>query len=154
MLSTGSGSMAVVTTVEVSARLGTMGAAGAINQAALSGQTVQMAAANAGGNAPNNASLRPEKIYTGSKKHGIKWTEGPATAKSLGKPQGQWSQADLDYAGQMASTLKPGEGATFALPEGSTSVVHLPDGSTVPATHIWVRNNGAGTFYGYPSLGD
>jgi RHS repeat-associated protein len=104
--------------------------------------------------APSSAPLRPEKIYTGSKKHGIKWKEGPATAKSLGKPQGQWSQADLDCAGQMAATLKPGEGATFPLPEGSTSVVHLPDGSTVPATHIWVRNNGTGTFHGYPKLGD
>ena len=106
------------------------------------------------GVAPTGASLRPEKIYAGSKKHGINWTEGPATAKSLGKPQGQWSQADSDYGGQMASALKPGEGASFALPEGSTSVVHLPGGSTVPATHIWVRNNGTGTFHGYPRLGD
>ena len=38
----------------------------------------------------------------------------------------------------------------FDLPSGSNSIVHLPDGTTVGATRIWVRNNGTGTFHGAP----
>ncbi|MDB5105332.1 MAG: hypothetical protein JWP91_3021 [Fibrobacteres bacterium] len=99
----------------------------------------------------DKATLKPEAKYLGSKKHGIEWKEGPATANKTGIPQGQWgSKADLAHAGEQAATLKPGEGATFSLPPGSSSVVHLPDGSTVPATQMWVRNNGTGTFHGYP----
>ncbi|SFF40269.1 intein C-terminal splicing region/intein N-terminal splicing region/RHS repeat-associated core domain-containing protein [Paenibacillus algorifonticola] len=95
--------------------------------------------------------LRPEAKYLKSGKHGVKWTEGPATAKSTGKPQGQWSKEDLEFAGTKASTLEKGQGAWFDLPPGSTSVVHMPDGTTVPATRMWVRNNGTGTFHGYPA---
>jgi hypothetical protein len=96
--------------------------------------------------------LRPEAKYLKGKKHGIKWTEGPATAKKTGTPQGQWgSKSDLDFAGEKASTLEPGKGGWFDLPKGSNSVVHRPDGTTVPATRIWVRNNGSGTFHGYPA---
>jgi RHS repeat-associated protein len=95
--------------------------------------------------------LRPEEKYLGSKKHGLDWKEGPAEARKTGKPQGQWgSQADLDFAAEKAAGLKPGEGAYFDLPPGSLSVVHKPDGTTVPATRIWVRNNGTGTFHGAP----
>mgnify|MGYP006902125671 CR=1 FL=1 len=95
--------------------------------------------------------LIPEAKYLGSKKHGIKWKEGPATAKNLNTPQGQWgSKSDLDFAGEKAATLKSGEGAYFELPSEHSSIVHMPDGSTVNATHIWVRNNGTGTFHGYP----
>ena len=83
-------------------------------------------------------------------KHGIKWKEGPALAKK-GTPQGQWgSKADLEFAGQKAGTLKPGLSDSFDLPNGSSSVVHMPDGTTVQATRVWVRNNGTGTFHGYP----
>lgn len=39
--------------------------------------------------------LRPEKGYLGSKKHGLDWKEGPVTAKSLGKPQGQWGRSQF-----------------------------------------------------------
>jgi len=96
--------------------------------------------------------LKPEAKYLGSKKHGIGWKEGPATAKSTGIPQGQWgSKGDLNYAGQQAATLKPGEGGWFSLPPGHGSVVHRPDGTTVPASQFWVRNNGTGTFHGYPA---
>jgi hypothetical protein len=96
--------------------------------------------------------LRPEAKYNGSKKHGIKWTEGPATAKSTGIPQGQWgSKADLEFAGEKASTLQPGAHDWFELPSGHNSVVHRPDGTTVPATKIFVRNNGTGTFHGFPA---
>ena len=96
--------------------------------------------------------LRPEEKYLKGKKHGLEWAEGPAFAKSTGIPQGQWgSISDLEYAGMQASTLEPGEGGWFDLPEGHSSVVHRPDGTTVPARRIWVRNNGNGTFHGYPA---
>jgi len=96
--------------------------------------------------------IRPESKYTGSKKHGIGWKEGPAIAKKDGVPQGQWgSRSDLEYAGTKASTLEPGSGGWFDLPEGHSSVVHRPDGTTVRANRFWVRNNGTGTFHGYPA---
>jgi hypothetical protein len=128
------------------------------------GSTSKQAAANGGQNSGGQetangtevaqnadpAPLKPEAKYLGSKKHGINWKEGPATAKSANTPQGQWSKKDLDFAAQKAATLKPGENGTFKLPNGSTSKVYMPDGSVVPATHIWIRNNGTGTFHGYP----
>jgi RHS repeat-associated protein len=95
--------------------------------------------------------LKPEGGYFKGKKHGIKWTEGPAEAKKTGIPQGQWGKSDLDYAAEKASNLKPGESDWFNFPEGSDSVVHLPDGTTTPANRFWVRNNGTGTFHGYPA---
>lgn len=96
--------------------------------------------------------LKPEAKYLKTGKHGINWKEGPALAKK-GTPQGQWgSKADLDFAGSKASTLKAGEVGYFELPSGHTSKVHMPDGTTMPATHIWVRNNGTGTFHGYPLI--
>ncbi len=95
---------------------------------------------------------RPEAKYLGTGKHGLGWTEGSATARSLGKPQGQWgSKSDLDYAAEKAGSLKPGEGQWFDLPEGHSSVVHRPDGTSVPARRFWVRNNGTGTFHAYPA---
>ena len=65
-------------------------------------------------------SVKPEAAVTGSKKHGVKWKEGPARAKATGNPQGQWAPSDLDYATEMANTLKPGESGYFDLPEGGT----------------------------------
>lgn len=52
----------------------------------------------------------------------------------------------------MAATLKPRKGAYFKLPAGHTSKIHLPNGTTIKATYIWVRNNGNGTFHGFPSI--
>ncbi|ALS37732.1 hypothetical protein ABID30_001723 [Enterococcus rotai] len=101
--------------------------------------------------ANKNTSIKPEAKYKGSKKHGVNWKEGPATAKSEGTPQGQWSNKDLDYASELAKKLGARESGYFDLPPGSSSVVHKPDGSTVPAKRIWIRNNGTGTFHGYPS---
>jgi len=95
--------------------------------------------------------IRPEAKYKGPGKHGVKWKERKATAKSTNKPQGQWSEEDLKFAKEAAKTLGAGESGYFDLPEGSTSQVHLPDGTTVPAGRIWIRNNGTGTFHGYPS---
>jgi hypothetical protein len=66
-------------------------------------------------------------------------------------PWGQWgSLADLQIAGTQAATLAPGKGGHFALPAGHSSKVWMPDGSVVSATRCWVRNNGNGTFTGYP----
>ncbi|MBL7997879.1 MAG: hypothetical protein JNL32_04490 [Candidatus Kapabacteria bacterium] len=105
---------------------------------------------NAGG---GGTTLKPEAKYLKRGKHGLKWDEGSALAKSTGKPQGQWgSKADLDFAGNKAATLNAGEGAYFELPSGHSSIVHMPDGTTKNATHMWVRNNGTGTFHGYPLI--
>jgi hypothetical protein len=38
---------------------------------------------------PDPAPLKPEAKYLGSKKHGVNWKEGAATAKSLNSPEGQ-----------------------------------------------------------------
>lgn len=76
----------------------------------------------------------------------------PLADAMTGKPQGQWgSRSDLDHAGDMAGPLSPGEHGSFPLPPGHSSVVHTPEGATVPATNFWVRNNGSGTFHGYPT---
>jgi len=41
----------------------------------------------------------------------------------------------------MANTLKPGESGYFD---------HMPDGTTQSASRMWIRNNGTGTWHGYP----
>lgn len=95
--------------------------------------------------------LRPEQKYSGSGKHGIKWKEGPVLAKE-GTPQGQWgSESDLNWATEKAATLEPGQGDWFQMPQGHSSVVHKPNGTTVPASKAWIRNNGTGTWHGYPA---
>ena len=30
------------------------------------------------------------------------------------------------------------------------SIVHMPDGTTQSASRMWIRNNGTGTWHGYP----
>ncbi len=95
-------------------------------------------------------SVKLEAAVKGSKKHGIKWKEGSARAKKEGKPQGQWNEDDLEFATQRANELKPGESDYFNLPKGSKSIVHMPDGTIIPATKIWIRKNGTGTWHGYP----
>lgn len=121
---------------------------GGENGATKAGATTASSPQNAG---TSPARLEPERIYLGSKKHGIHWTEGSALARSTRTPQGQWgSVADLEFAGQKAATLPPRQGAYFDLPPGHSSVVWRPDGTRVAAIRIWVRNNGNGTFHGYP----
>ncbi|MDF2872340.1 MAG: hypothetical protein K0R05_3915, partial [Anaerocolumna sp.] len=95
-------------------------------------------------------SVKPEAKVKGSGKHGVKWKEGAAREKDTGKPQGQWAEEDLDIATEAANTLKPGESGVFKLPKGSKSIIHNPNGTTQPATKFWVRNNGTGTWHGYP----
>lgn len=102
------------------------------------------------GKGDHGKSVRPEAAVLGSKKHGVKWKEGRARAVKDGKPQGQWHESDLNFATEKANTLKPRESGVFDLPPGSKSIVHMPDGTTKPATKMWVRNNGTGTWHGYP----
>ncbi|MGC4064597.1 MAG: RHS repeat-associated core domain-containing protein [Polyangiaceae bacterium] len=97
--------------------------------------------------------LRPEPGYLRGKKHGI--AQQPADAiKMAGEsngPVGVWGdKADLADAGQKASTLKPGEMVDFPIRQGSKSVVYYGDGSTSVPDKIRVRNNGNGTFHGFP----
>jgi len=103
-----------------------------------------------GKSSSGNNSIKPEAALTGSKKHGVNWNEGTARAKSTGKPQGRWAQSDLQYATEKANTLKAGESSYFDLPKGSQSVVYMPDGTVQPASRMWIRNNGTGTWHGYP----
>ena len=97
---------------------------------------------------------RPESKLLRGGKHGVTWTEGLARAIDTGDPQGQWAAADLEYATEMANTLKPGEFAIFDLPPGSSSIVYTPEGDIVAAVKFWIRNNGTGTWHGYPMPGN
>lgn len=97
--------------------------------------------------------LKAEAKYLKSGKHGLKWKEGSSLAKTTKIPQGKWGAIeDLEFAASKASTLKAGKGEYFQLPAGHKSIVYMPDGSIKNATHIWVRNNGTGTFHGYPLI--
>ena len=122
----------------------------AVGAASLAGAGAIYSMGNGNFGKGDSNSVKPEAAVTGSKKHGVNWKEGPARAKATGNPQGQWAKSDLDYATEMANTLKPGESGYFDLPEGSQSIVHMPDGTTQSATRMWIRNNGTGTWHGYP----
>ena len=110
--------------------------------------------------ANGEATVRPELGYYGTKKHGIYWREGHATANTKNKfgvkvPQGQWgSVADLEYASQIASGLTPSfKMEDFPLPAGHTSIVWLPgpEPTSVPATHFRIKVNPSGvTWHGFP----
>ncbi|MGC4064584.1 MAG: RHS repeat-associated core domain-containing protein [Polyangiaceae bacterium] len=97
--------------------------------------------------------LRPEPGYLRGKRHGIQQQPGDATriAREEGKPHGVWGdKADLAHAGEQASTLSPRQMADFPIRPGSKSVVYNPDGTTSVPDMIRVRNNGDGTFHGFP----
>jgi hypothetical protein len=107
----------------------------------------------AGRAAARGSSLKPEAGYLRGKRHGIKQQPGDAMrlAREEGKPHGVWgNKADLAHAGEQASTLSPGQMADFPIRPGSKSVVYNPDGSTSVPNMIRVRNNGDGTFHGFP----
>ncbi|MCY7259894.1 RHS domain-containing protein [Pseudomonas protegens] len=103
--------------------------------------------------------LRPEPGYERGKVHGIKWQESDAIkrAQETGNPQGKWgNRDDLKYAGQQASELPTGpngkKGPFFDIPinPDHKSVVYNPDGSKSIPDLIRIRNNGNGTFHGFP----
>jgi RHS repeat-associated protein len=100
-----------------------------------------------------NPALEPEPGYRRGKKHGIKQQPADATrmaARDNG-PVGVWGdKADLADAGEKASTLKPGQMADFPIRPDSKSVVYYGDGTTSAPDMIRVRNNGDGTFHGFP----
>jgi hypothetical protein len=87
----------------------------------------------------HNTCIFAERKLLGSGKHGVNWTEGAARAKSTGLPQGQFgSVADVDFAVSKGRELGPGNKGIFDLPEGHTSIVHLPDGTTAPASKVFL----------------
>ncbi|MCV8151028.1 RHS domain-containing protein, partial [Escherichia coli] len=104
--------------------------------------------------------LKPENGYLRGKAHGIKWTQNDALkraedqARKTGRaplPQGKWgSKRDLKYAGEKAATLQPGEMKDFPINSDHSSVVFNPDGTIDIPDKIRVRNNGDGTFHGFP----
>jgi len=92
-----------------------------------------------------------ERSLTGSGKHGLKWTEGPARATKTGNPQGQFgSQADLDFAVEQAKRIAPGSHAIVPLPPGHSSFVHLPGNGTVPANRVFIKVYDSGKVHAYP----
>ena len=111
------------------------------------------AGTGSGAGPPAAKGLKPEAGYLRGKKHGI--AQQPADAirmagESKG-PVGVWGdKADLAYAGEKASTLKPGQMSDFPIRPGSKSVVYYGNGSTSVPDMIRVRNNGDGSFHGFP----
>lgn len=92
----------------------------------------------------------PERGLLEGGKHGLDWTEGPARAVKEGKPQGQFgSPADVQFAVEQGSNIGPGKSGTVALPE-SRSFVHMPDGTTVPATKVFVKVYPSGKVHAFP----
>ncbi|AVK96339.1 hypothetical protein FCT18_07855 [Lysinibacillus sphaericus] len=71
-------------------------------------------------------------------------------------PHGRWgNKNDLAYADELADTLKPGVFKDFSVNPDSKSVVFYPNGDpnapkAYPLTHYRLRNNGNGTFHGFP----
>ncbi|WP_228055720.1 putative Ig domain-containing protein [Lusitaniella coriacea] len=99
----------------------------------------------------HNADYFAERALLGSRKHGLNWTEGPARAKKEGIPQGQFrSKEDIDFAVDKARGLGKGNQDIFDLPANNSSIVHMPDGTTVPATKVFVKVYPSGKVHAYP----
>ncbi|MCG8700439.1 MAG: type IV secretion protein Rhs, partial [Bacteroidales bacterium] len=97
--------------------------------------------------------LKPEPGYLRGKKHGIKQQDADAIrlARDTKTPIGRWgNKNDLDYAGQQAATLKPGEFADFPINSDHKCTVFYADGTQSVPDKIRVSNNGDGTFHGFP----
>ncbi|MGG5508267.1 RHS repeat-associated core domain-containing protein [Myroides sp. C6-3] len=104
--------------------------------------------------------LRPENGYIGGKRHGLKLSNKDAqilannTRNPL--PHGRWgSKTDLAYAGKLADQLEPGGFMDFPVNQDTKSVVFhsgidVDTATPFPATHYRLRNNGNGTFHGFP----
>lgn len=104
--------------------------------------------------------LKSENGYLISKLQIIKWAHKDAIYKALrisqktGWPRaskGKWvNKANLEYAGQQASTLKPREMNYFPINADHKSIVFNPDGTIDIPNMIRVRNNRDGIFHGFP----
>ncbi|EFK6855013.1 RHS repeat domain-containing protein, partial [Escherichia coli] len=103
----------------------------------------------------NPTCLKAENGYSRGKRHGMKLhpNAAQAIADKEKNPHGVWrSKDDLKYAGEQAATLKPDEMKDFPINQNSKSEVYIPGGNGVPIKpdKIRVRNNGDGTFHGFP----
>ncbi|AYN04404.1 hypothetical protein [Flavobacterium sp. 140616W15] len=66
-------------------------------------------------------------------------------------PIGRWgNKKDLNYAVIQVATLNPGEMKDFPINSDHKSTVFHSDGSQSVPDKIRVRNNGNGTFHGFP----
>jgi hypothetical protein len=128
------------------AYVGTLGM-GSMGQAVEALQNA-LAKGTGGGSGPP---IRGEAGLYGSKKHGVGWKEGPALAKARGAPVGQFgSVADVDFAVELGRKLGPGGEGIYNLPPGSSSIVHMPNGTTVSATRVFVMVRESGVVHAYP----
>jgi hypothetical protein len=92
-----------------------------------------------------------ERSLSSSGKHGILWTEGPSRAIKTGNAQGQFgSQMDLDFVLEKAKDMGIGCQDVIDLPEGTTCILHLVDGSTVPAKRVYIKVYGSGKVHAFP----
>jgi hypothetical protein len=92
-----------------------------------------------------------EKSLSSSGKHGILWTEGPARAIKTGQAQGQFgSQDDLDFVLEKAKDVGIGGQEVLDLPERTTCVLHLVDGSIISATRVYIRVYSSGKVHAFP----
>lgn len=104
-----------------------------------------------GGNSKPAKKIFAERKLFGSGKHGLKWKEGPARAKKTGKPQGQFgSKSDIDFAVQKGGEIGLRKTGTFDLPKDHSSLVHMPDGTVMPAKKVFVKVYPSGKVHAYP----
>ncbi len=105
-----------------------------------------------GGSGSSGSNRFIEKDLYGSKKHGLGWTEGPARAIETGNPQGQFGRIkDLKWLLEKAKTIATNSTRVLTdLPSGHTMFVHMPDGTTVPATKVFIKIYPNGKVHGYP----
>lgn len=100
------------------------------------------------------ACTKPERCYLKGGRHGLKQHDNDAFAMAVRDqlPHGRWgNKADLDHAAKMADTIDGRQFVDFDMRPGADMDVFLPDGKTrIKANAIRVRNNGNGTFHGYP----
>ena len=116
---------------------------------------------------PFGLALKPENGYLRGKRHGIGVSDKDAQAEAnrSGQPYGRWgNKTDLSHAGELADTIEPGgtpekprKGGfvDFPINDNSKSIVFYPTDSpdVIDArrpTHYRLRNNGTGTFHGFP----
>jgi len=102
----------------------------------------------------NLKSLGAEPQYLRNKTHGVNWTKENAVKRAidLDLPQGKWgNKADLDYAGKKAANLNPEDGLIdFPINPNHQCIVYYKNGTTSIPDKIRVRNNGNGSFHGFP----
>ena len=101
--------------------------------------------------------LKPENGYLRGKRHGTGLSNKDAQiiANNEGVSHGKWANKnDLSQAGKLADQLEPGGFHDFPVADSKSTVFHtggsLDNPVGHPATHYRLRNNGDGTFHGFP----